>query len=37
MIFRSLIYEKQVSDWSMFFGEIELDEAYFTHVFDCFK
>lgn len=28
-IFRELIYKKQVSDKQLFFGEVELDEAYF--------
>ncbi len=28
-IFRELIYKKQTSDKTKFFGEVELDEAYF--------
>jgi hypothetical protein len=28
-IFREIIFEKQQDDLSLFFGEIELDEAYF--------
>ncbi len=28
-IFREVIYQKQVSDKQLFFGEVELDEAYF--------
>ena len=29
-IFREVIYQKQVSDKQLFFGEVELDEAYFV-------